>query len=111
MRLERVTPAQVRAARAMLGWSGKELIERTGLSHGTLNRFMSTMSPGEIQMRVANLERLISVLEDAGIEFFSDDERWGVTLSRRSSGSVQLDGAGQDLGSYGGVAKSGTALE
>jgi transcriptional regulator with XRE-family HTH domain len=74
-----VSSSQVKAARAMLGWSAIELANRSGVGSASIKRY-------EVQdgVPVANTKNLLAIrntLEDAGIEFTGDPlVNPGVTL-------------------------------
>lgn len=62
-----LTPAQARAARALLGWSQKELATNAGVAEATVTQFeRGNRSPSRA---VAWAMRL--VLENAGVEFIA----------------------------------------
>jgi transcriptional regulator with XRE-family HTH domain len=61
-----ITAAQMRAARALLGIDQRQMAELSGLSVPTIQRMEA--SDGVIRGNVDSLMRLISALEDAGIE-------------------------------------------
>lgn len=62
-----ITGPQIRAGRAMLGWSCQELADRSALSYQTVQR---AEQASEIPtMKANNLFRLIRTMEDAGIRF------------------------------------------
>lgn len=65
-----ITAAQMRAARALLGMDQRELAERTGLSLPTIQRMEA--SDGVIRGNVDSLMKLISGLNEAGIELIGD---------------------------------------
>jgi transcriptional regulator with XRE-family HTH domain len=64
-----VTGAQIRAARAYLGMSQRELVEATGLSLPTIQRFESAGTDRAIAENVLKVQR---ALESRGIEFSED---------------------------------------
>ena len=74
-----VSSSQIRAARALLGWSAQVLSEKSGVGSATIKRY-------EVQEGVpaANTSVLMSIkqcFEDAGIEFTGDPvKNPGVTL-------------------------------
>ena len=74
-----VSSSQIKAARAMLGWSAIELANRSGVGSASIKRY-------EVQdgVPVANTKNLMSIrnaLEEAGIEFTGDPfVNPGVTL-------------------------------
>ena len=63
-----ITGAQIRAARALLKWSGRELAERSGVSYPALQRAEADNAMPNMHSR--NLAAIKSALEDAGISFF-----------------------------------------
>jgi len=77
-----ISVAQIKAARAMLGWSAAELAERAGVSPATVKRY-------ELQAGIPNantkiLAAIKSTLEGDGIEFTGDPlESPGVTFHLR----------------------------
>src|SRR5690242_401578 len=78
-----ITPAQLRAARALLDWSQQELARRAGLGLSTVRDFEA----GRRLPTVASLDALHRVLTAAEIEFILDARgSEGVTL-RRGAGT------------------------
>jgi transcriptional regulator with XRE-family HTH domain len=74
-----ITSAQIRAARAMLKWSGKDLAARTGLGFSTLMRLESL--EGVPSTHAKTLEVIENTFNKAGIEFVgSPDDGPGVRL-------------------------------
>lgn len=62
-----LTPAQARAARALLGWSQKDLASRAGVAEATVTQFeRGNRNP----MRAVD-RAMRSALEAAGIEFIA----------------------------------------
>lgn len=59
-----VTGEQIRAARALLGWSQKELAEKTYLSQTPITR----LERGIVD-RVSTLKLVVQTLEESGIKF------------------------------------------
>lgn len=59
--------SQLRAARAMLGWSQERLAEASGVSLPTIKR----LEPGEgpLSTKVDTMDKLQRALEAAGVEF------------------------------------------
>ena len=67
-----ITSAQIRAARALLKWSGKDLAEKSGLGFSTLMRLESLEGvPGT---HVKTIEAIKRAVEEAGIEFIGTPE-------------------------------------
>lgn len=62
-----ITAGQMKAARALLGWSQKDLAERSGVSLPTIKRM--ELSNGEIGGIAATVFAVITALEAAGIAF------------------------------------------
>jgi transcriptional regulator with XRE-family HTH domain len=73
-----ISPAQLRAARALLGWSQKHLAVVSGLSLPTIQR-METF--GLHRSSAGNVDKVQRALETAGIEFINDDGL-GIRLRR-----------------------------
>ena len=67
-----ITSDQIRAARALLRWSGKELAERTGLGFSTLMRL--EVLEGVPSAQAKTLEAVQKAFEAAGIEFIGTPE-------------------------------------
>ena len=69
---------QIRAARALLRWSARQLAEKSGVHPTTVQRLENgNGSPGGT---VKTLVRVQAVLEEAGVEFKSQDGGLGVFL-------------------------------
>ena len=76
--------AQIRAARALLGISSKELAELSGVGWATIRRF--EIADGVPEGRESTLSRLMESLEAKGIEFLGDPVTSpGVRLRARGS--------------------------
>ena len=76
------TGAQIRAARAALNWSIERLASNSGVSVRTINRYED--QDGLPPSRSGNLERLVTTLERAGIEFVgTPDDAPGIRLHAR----------------------------
>ena len=71
-------PAQIRAARALLGWRQEDLSEASGVGTATLYRIEN--SDALITGHAATLVRIQAALEKAGIEFIDEDEIGGFGL-------------------------------
>jgi transcriptional regulator with XRE-family HTH domain len=69
-----MTPALVRAARAILKWSATELVARSGVSRSTINDYENGQSAQRPRgMNKASRAALARALYDAGIEFVGGD--------------------------------------
>ncbi len=75
-----ISSSQIRAAKALLRWSGERLAEESNLSLSTIRRVESSDGVPEGQ----NMKTILAIkvaLERAGIEFIgSADDRPGVRL-------------------------------
>lgn len=60
-----ITPAQIRAARALLGWQQKELAERCGLSEVAIKN----IERGRSDPRSSSLAAIIKAFDEAGLVF------------------------------------------
>jgi transcriptional regulator with XRE-family HTH domain len=78
-----ITGAQVRAAKALLNWSGSVLAERADIAISTIRRIESI--DGVLPSASARvLQAIQAALEDAGVEFIgTPDDRPGVRLKNR----------------------------
>jgi len=68
-----ITSDQIRAARALLRWSGKDLAEKTGLGFSTLMRL--EVLDGVPSAQAKTLETIQKALENAGVEFIGTPEQ------------------------------------
>jgi predicted transcriptional regulator len=68
-RLHMLTPAQLRAARALVGWSREDLAARSGVSAPAIRDFEVNQSDSK-QGTVQKWQR---ALEAAGIQFIDED--------------------------------------
>ena len=81
---KKVISLQIRAARGLLGWSGQDLADASGVGLSTLRRLES--DSGSVQTNVSTFVALAAALEQAGIEFTGDPAiNPGVTLHRNKS--------------------------
>lgn len=72
-----ITSDQIRAARALLRWSGKDLAEKSGVGFSTVMKMES--DSGVPNSNFKTFEALRKAFEDAGIEFIgSPDSQAGV---------------------------------
>ena len=62
-----ITPAQCRAARALLNWSQEDLVARSGVSKKTI----ADLKRGVTQPRAQTLAQITQALETAGIELLN----------------------------------------
>ena len=72
---------QIRAARAMLGWSREELLDASGISMSALLRMEGNMADS----RSSTLNKVVKAMRLAGIEFVTrDDGAIGVILKAQN---------------------------
>jgi transcriptional regulator with XRE-family HTH domain len=76
-----VTAAQIRAARALLGWSQQELADKAIVSVNAVNRLEREL----VDTKMSTLTAVEKALQKAGVEFIpSGDRGEGVRFSRPS---------------------------
>ena len=71
-----IEPAQIRAARALLGWRQEDLSKASGVGTATVRRIESANSSATSY--VSTLARIQAAFETAGILFIDDDGSAGV---------------------------------
>ena len=75
-----VSSSQIKAARAMLGWSAIELANRSGVGSASIKRY--EVQDGVPVANTKNLMAVRNILEDAGVQFTGDPlVNPGVTLN------------------------------
>jgi predicted transcriptional regulator len=79
---EKLSIAQIKAARALLGWSQDDLAKRSGVSEPTIGRLEA--EGGEIGGRAETGDKIRRALEKAGIEFTNGNSP-GVRLRGRKA--------------------------
>jgi transcriptional regulator with XRE-family HTH domain len=78
----KVSIRQIKAARALLGWSQDELANRSGLSIPTIKRLEA--AEGEIGGREETREAIVGALQEGGIQFIVENGGGpGVRLAKR----------------------------
>lgn len=75
-----ILSSQLKAARALLGWSQEELAKKARISDGTVRRMESF--EGAARARSETLRLIVAILERAGIEFLNE-EKPGVRLVKK----------------------------
>jgi len=73
-----ITGAQIRAARALLGWSARDLSRRCGVSHSAISRAEKSDAVPTMQQR--NLDAIRAAFEIEGVEFLNSS---GLRLHKR----------------------------
>jgi transcriptional regulator with XRE-family HTH domain len=71
-------PAQIRAARALLGWRQEDLSKAAGVGTATIQRIEKSTRP--IGGYVSTIVRIQSAFEEAGILFIDEDDTAGIGL-------------------------------
>jgi DNA-binding XRE family transcriptional regulator len=74
-----VTPAQIRAARALLSWSQNDLAKASRVSRQTIADF----EVGKRESYDRTLADVIKALEDQGVMFIDADEKLGAGVRMR----------------------------
>jgi len=69
-----ISPAQIRAARAMLGWKREELRKRSGVSLSTIADFETGRNNS---LLTDNANKIIRAFREAGIEFTDASRQHG----------------------------------
>ena len=78
-----VTTRQIKAARALLGWSQATLAQRSGVSEPTIARLES--EDGRLGGREGTGDKIRTAIEAAGVEFIEENGGGlGVRLRKRS---------------------------
>lgn len=78
-----VTTRQVKAARALLGWSQSDLAQESGVSEPTVARLESM--DGDLGGRKLTAEKIRTAIERAGVTFIDENGGGsGVRLRKRS---------------------------
>ena len=77
-----ITSCQIRAARALVNWSARELAEKSGLGVATIRRM--ELADGVPSSNAQTLDLVRKVMESVGVEFIgSPEDGPGVRLARR----------------------------
>jgi transcriptional regulator with XRE-family HTH domain len=77
--LKAITGAQIRAARALLGWTAEDLAREAMLGVATIRR--AEAIDGAVQMTVANLHSVVTTFKRARVDFIREEGKgYGVFL-------------------------------
>ena len=67
-----ISPAQLRAARALLGLDQRSLAALAGVSLPTVQRMEA--SSGDVRGAISTLTKVVEALDAAGVELIADDQ-------------------------------------
>ncbi len=74
-----ITSSQIRAARALVNWSARELAQQSGVGVATIRRM--ELAEGVPSSNAQTLDLVRKTIESAGVEFIGGpDDRPGVRL-------------------------------
>ena len=76
-----LTPAQLRAARAIVGWSREDLAEKSGMSAQAIREF----ELGSSDPKMGTVQKWRRALEAAGVQFIDADDASGPGVRLRSA--------------------------
>ena len=90
MSIRKVSTRQIKAARALVGWSQDDMAANSGVSVPTIKRLEALDGP--IGGRADTVEKIVGALEAAGVEFTNGDQP-GVRLKnqRNQPGSIDAE--------------------
>jgi len=80
--IKKLSIREIKAARALLGWSQDDLAEHSGVSAPTIGRLEA--EGGEIGGRAETEQKIRRALEKAGIKFLNGDQP-GVRLKKKKA--------------------------
>jgi transcriptional regulator with XRE-family HTH domain len=80
-----ISPAMIRAARALLGLEQSEVAEKAGLTQRTISNAERGLHASQDPRRLRVLEALKSTFDREGVEFFFPDEFMGEGVRRRKT--------------------------
>jgi transcriptional regulator with XRE-family HTH domain len=81
--IRKVSIRQIKAARALLGWSQDDLAEASGVSAPTVKR-LEAAGGDHVGGRAETAEAIVEALQKAGVEFIPENGGGiGVRLSKR----------------------------
>jgi len=78
-----ITARQIRAARALLGWSQQNLADKAVVSLNAVTR----LERGEVDPRFSTVMAVQKAITKAGIEFISEDDRKGEGVRLAKTGT------------------------
>lgn len=84
MSIPKVSIAQVKAARALLGWSQNDLASASSVSQPTIKRLES--NDGELGGRADTIVKIVGALREAGIHFIEENGGGAGVRMKKTSG-------------------------
>jgi predicted transcriptional regulator len=82
MSILKVSIRQIKAARALVGWSQEDLARNSGVSVPTVKRLEA--SDGDVGGRAETGQALVDALREAGVEFITENGGGaGVRIAKR----------------------------
>jgi predicted transcriptional regulator len=78
-----ITARQIRAARALLGWSQQDLADKAIVSLNAITR----LERGEVDPRLSTVTAVQKAITKAGVELIADDDRKGEGVRMARTGS------------------------
>jgi len=75
-----ITAAQIRAARALLGWNRHKLSEASGVPHSTIADYETERTSS---MLTENMGKLVTAFADQGVVFIDADKTQGAGVRWR----------------------------
>lgn len=73
-----IRPFQIRAGRALLGWSAADLAKASGVSASSITR--AETAEGQVPLKADILVLLIRALRRGGVDFVKQGDKIGVVL-------------------------------
>lgn len=80
-----ITPRQIRAARALLGWSQQQLADKAIVSLNALAR----LEKGVVDSRLSTVQAIQKALTKAGVDFLPADQKGEGVRLRRPRGKTE----------------------
>jgi predicted transcriptional regulator len=82
-----ITAKHLKSARIWLGWSQKDLVEKSGVSLPTIQRMEATKE-GSVRGNYQSVTKVESAMEAAGIQLIDDERGMGVVIDRYAQTKV-----------------------
>jgi predicted transcriptional regulator len=82
-----MTPAQLRAARALLDWTRNDLKDASGISPETIKN----IETGKFKPQKATIDKIINTFAERGVEFMGHRQIQGVMLISTSLTEKEIE--------------------